>query len=215
MRQKNYLGLITYCESFLERYGDCHLGVGWTRGRETADERYRVMLDVIGEDRRGVEDARRVSLLDFGCGASHLYEYILRHGPRNIEYTGLDLSEIFIRLCTKKFPSIKYYNVDILCEPEALPEFDYVVLSGVFTSKCLLSFEEMFSYFREVVAAVFAKARIGIAFNTVSKLVEWEREDLFHLPFDVLTRFLAEDVSRNFVIRHDYGLYEYTTFVYR
>ena len=209
MKQKKYLSLISYCESFLDRYGDCHLGVGWTKEKETALERYRVMLGVIKEN------PQEVSLLDFGCGASHLYEYILRHNLINIKYSGLDLSDKFIKLSMKKFPDIKYHHIDILCDPEAIPEFDYIVLNGVFTSKCLLSFEEMFSYFREVLLAVFNKARIGIAFNTVSKLVEWEREDLFHLPFDVLTPFLAENLSRNFVIRHDYGLFEYSTFVYR
>jgi hypothetical protein len=49
----------------------------------------------------------------------------------------------------------------------------------------------------------------------MSKQVEWERDDLFHLPFDVMASFLAERLSRRFVIRHDYGLYEYTTYVYR
>jgi len=49
----------------------------------------------------------------------------------------------------------------------------------------------------------------------MSKHVDWEREDLFHLPFDVLARFLTRMVTRNFVIRNDYGLYEYTTYVYR
>ena len=41
------------------------------------------------------------------------------------------------------------------------------------------------------------------------------REDLFHLPMDILASFLAHEISRHFVIRHDYGLYEYTAYVYR
>jgi hypothetical protein len=49
----------------------------------------------------------------------------------------------------------------------------------------------------------------------MSKHVDWEREDLFHLPFDRLTSFLTNRLSRHFVIRHDYGLYEYTTYVYK
>jgi hypothetical protein len=48
----------------------------------------------------------------------------------------------------------------------------------------------------------------------MSKHVDWERDDLFHLPFDALGSFLREEVSRHFVIRHDYGLYEYTTYIY-
>jgi len=78
-----------------------------------------------------------------------------------------------------------------------------------------MSLEEMDSYFRTLVRRVFRHVRIGMAFNVMSKQVEWEREDLFHLPFDELADFLTAEVSRHFVIRHDYGLYEYTTYVYR
>ncbi len=54
-----------------------------------------------------------------------------------------------------------------------------------------------------------------MAFNVMSKHVDWEREDLFHLPFDTLAEFLKKELTRNFVFRNDYGLYEYTTYVYR
>ena len=71
MRDKPYERLVRFTESFFERHGDCYLGVGWTKRQEDADTRYRVMLDLIAGD-----DDRPVTLLDFGCGASHLYEYL-------------------------------------------------------------------------------------------------------------------------------------------
>ena len=73
----------------------------------------------------------------------------------------------------------------------------------------------IFDYTKAVLLKVFALARVGIAFNVMSKQVEWERDDLFHLPFDVLADFLTSELSRNFIFRHDYGLFEYTTYVYR
>jgi hypothetical protein len=54
-----------------------------------------------------------------------------------------------------------------------------------------------------------------LAFNVMSKQVDWERDDLFHLPLDRLLTFLSREVSRHVVIRHDYGLYEYTAYVYQ
>lgn len=209
MDHKKYLNIVSYCESFLEKHGDNYLGVGWTKRQEDADTRYRVMLDAIRSD------MPKVKLLDFGCGASHLYEYILKHKLDNIEYSGLDLSPKFLNLSRRKFPSVNYYQLDILDDQVDLPGFDYIILNGVFNSKCDLSFEGMFSYFQAIVTKVFDKSRIGIAFNVMSKQVDWEREDLFHLPFDMLAAFLTKRVSRHFVIRHDYGLYEYTTYVYK
>jgi hypothetical protein len=73
----------------------------------------------------------------------------------------------------------------------------------------------MLDYFERTLSATFAKAERGIAFNVMSKHVDWERTDLFHLPFDTLARILIRALTRNFVIRNDYGLYEYTTYVYR
>ncbi len=73
----------------------------------------------------------------------------------------------------------------------------------------------MFGYFQEVLLAVFPKAIVGVAFNVHSKHVDWERDDLFHLPFDSLAAFLKKMVSKDFVFRNDYGLYDYTTYVFR
>ena len=56
---------------------------------------------------------------------------------------------------------------------------------------------------------------IGIAVAFMSRHVDWERPELFHWGFDELSAFLCERVSRHYAFRSDYGLYEYTTFVWR
>jgi hypothetical protein len=103
----------------------------------------------------------------------------------------------------------------VLREPEALAEFDYIVMNGVLTEKLTLSHDEMLAYTEELLSTVFSWARRGLAFNVMSKRVDWEREDLFHLSFDTLSEILVRRLSRHFVIRHDYRLYEYTVYVYR
>src|SRR5262245_2622548 len=152
---------------------------------------------------------RHVSLLDFGCGASHLYEYMLKRNMRGIVYAGLDLSEKFIQLSKSKFPENTYYCLDILDQSSQLPSFDYVIMNGVLTEKRELSFDEMLGYFKQMLKTAFKKASIGLAFNVMSKQVDWEREDLFHLSLDTVADFVIKELSRNFVIRNDYGLHEY------
>ena len=73
----------------------------------------------------------------------------------------------------------------------------------------------MVAFASDIIRAAFDTARIGIAFNVMSKNVDWERDDLFHWGLDELTAFLTKDISRRFVLRNDYGLYEYTVYVYR
>jgi SAM-dependent methyltransferase len=207
MEDKKYLSIVSHYEACLARHGDSHLGVDWPKA-EDVDKRHRVMLDVI-------KRAGRVTLLDFGCGAAHLNEYIRREGLSNVEYAGLDLSEKFVRLSQRKFPENRFFCLDLLEDDSSLPTFDYIVMNGVFTEKRELSFDDMFAYFKRLLTRVFAHATTGIAFNVMSKHVDWERHDLFHLPFDTLAAFLRQELSRNFVFRNDYGLYEYTTYVYR
>jgi SAM-dependent methyltransferase len=206
---KPYLSIVRYCERLLDEHGDSHLGVG-SRTQEIADTCFRVMLGVIK-----TPPHQRVSLLDFGCGLSHLYEYIRQHGFDHIEYTGLDLSRRFLDVSRRKFPAVQYYELDVLDEPDRLPEFDYIVINGLFTARVDIPYEDMFDYVRRVLRILFAKTRIGLAFSVMSKYVDWEREDLFHLPFDEMARFVFEELTRHFAIRHDYGLYEYTTYLYK
>ncbi|HYN06465.1 MAG TPA: methyltransferase [Vicinamibacterales bacterium] len=205
---KPYLSIVRYCEALLEQHGDSHLGVGW-RTQEIANTGFRVMLDLIR-----TPDAK-VSLLDFGCGLSHLYEYIRARGFDHITYAGLDLSPRFLEVSRRKFPEITYYDFDVLEEPDRLPVFDYIIIHGLFTARIDIPYPDMFDYVSSVLRVLFPKARTGLAFTMMSKYVDWERDDLFHVPFDELARFLTQHLTRNFVIRHDYGLYEYTTYLYK
>jgi SAM-dependent methyltransferase len=209
---KKYLNsIVRHYEECLEKYGDNHLGVDWPK-LDDVEKRYKIMLDII----RVKEDSSdKVSLLDFGCGAAHLFQYILDQNINNISYAGLDVSEKFVRLSREKYPELLFFQEDILEGKTKLPYFDYIVMNGVFTEKRELSFDEMWDYLSIMLLKVFSFANKGIAFNVMSKSVEWEREDLFHLPTDILINFLTKKMTRNFIIRNDYGLYEYTTYIYK
>jgi SAM-dependent methyltransferase len=209
MTSADYTQIVTHYEQCLALHGDTHRGVDWPNQAD-ALKRYEVMLGVIrpGED-------RPVSLLDFGCGTAHLLDYLIASARTNIDYLGLDLSAKFVAVARTKHPGRNFLCSDVLLDESPLPEVDYIVMNGVFTEKRRLSFEEMFDYMRKLVHRVFPAARRGIAFNVMSKHVDWERDDLFHVPYDVLAAFLKTEISRHFVFRADYGLYEYTTYLYR
>ena len=203
----NYHEIVSHYEECLKIHGDSHLGVDWPR-KEDVIKRFSVMLDVVRET------DKNVSLLDFGCGAAHLYEYILERGLNNIYYSGLDISDKFISLCIDKHPNVLFHCLDILTDENNLPKVDYIVMNGVFTEKRSMTYEVMSSYFQAMLTKIFPLARVGLAFNVMSKQVDWERDDLFHLPLDEMANFLTKHLSRNFIVRNDYGLYEYTVYLY-
>jgi len=202
--------IVKHYEKCLEKYGDNHLGVDWPK-LEDVDKRYKVMLDIISV----AEDFDYVSLLDFGCGTAHLLEYLNNNEYKNIHYSGLDISHRFIDVAKKKFPITNFNCCDILDVSVQISSYDYVIMNGVFTEKRELSFDEMWDYFKIMITKIYEKCNKGVAFNVMSKNVEWERDDLFHVSLDLLSSFLCENITRNFVIRNDYGLYEYTIYIYK
>ena len=203
-----FSGIVDHYEECLSKHGDSHLGVDWP-SEQGAVLRQDVMLGLIRDT------SKACTLLDFGCGLAHLYEHIQDKGLRAISYSGLDASEKFIQRSKQKYPSVSFYHEDILSDPDVIGSFDYIIANGVFTERCDLSNDKMWRYFRELVSILYEKANIGVAFNLMSKHVDWEREDLFHVSYDQLGEFLTSMSGRNYVIRSDYGMYEYTVYVYK
>jgi SAM-dependent methyltransferase len=197
------------CEELLRRHGDGHRAVGYTSTAEEARAHYALMVEIVRERDEPIH------LLDFGCGLAHMLDYLeTRPDLANVRYSGLDLSEEFLEAARKRHPKADLFRLDALADEEALPQYDYITLNLLFNFRGKLTYDEMKSYWQSLTSLVFRHARKGIAFNTMSKHVDWERDDLFHLPFDEMAAFVAQNLSRHFVIRHDYPAFEYTTYVY-
>ena len=203
----SYLSIVKHYENCLAVHGDSHKGVDWPNAKD-ADKRYEVMLDLLHST------PRPVKLLDLGCGASHLFDFMMKKKSEGIEYVGLDASKDFVKLCRTKYPKNKYICSDLLKDELPGEQFDYVVINGVFTIKGGLSNAEMFDFVSSMLTKVKSLTRVGFAFNVMSKFVDWERDYLFHLSYDELADYLTKNISRKFVIRSDYGLYDYTVYVY-
>ena len=73
----------------------------------------------------------------------------------------------------------------------------------------------MFEYLKKMISIIFTKSNKAIAFNVMSKQVDWEVDTLFHVPIDDMANFLTKKITRNFIIRNDYGLYEYTVYIFK
>ena len=198
------------CEEDLLKYGDSFRGAGYTKSAAEAEQRYALMLAVVRE----VDEP--VTLLDFGCGLGHLLDHLQR-APRyrHVQYTGLDLSPKYLQgprrlvMQTHLSPAGRprvghepagfrlHHHERRVQLPRARPgALDVPILAAV--------------VLRRVQAL---PARHGV--QRMSRLVDWQRDDLFHLSFDAMAQHVGQALSRHFVVRHDYGAYRYTTYVYR
>jgi SAM-dependent methyltransferase len=198
------------CEEDLRKHGDSFRGVGYTKSPDEAQERYALMLEVIRKR------DKEITLLDLGCGLAHLLDHIERRPDlAGVRYAGRDVSIAYVEAARRRHPEADLDVADVLRSDTNLGGYDYVVMNGLFNWRGDLSTQTMLRYWERMTKAAFAHARHGIAFNVMSTIVDWRREDLFHLRFDVLARSVAKNLSRHFVVRHDYEAYEYTTYVYR
>lgn len=209
MTDPSYLSIAQHYEQCFTTHGPGHLGVDWPNA-EDADLRYRTMLGVIRETEQ------TVSLLDFGCGSGGLLEYLDRVPSTDVylDYHGHDISPAYIDHCRRTYPHLPFTAGDVLTGAE-LPAVEYAIANGVFTEKLELSTDAMFDFLCDVVRVLFTSVRVGLAFNVMSKKVDWERDDLFHLDPERLEEFLIGELGADVKIIEDYGLYEYTAYVYK
>ena len=183
--------------------------LGWSKKRGFRD-RYKVMSGII----RNKKKSKNISILDFGCGFSHLYNFELKNLKSKINYTGIDAIESHIDFSKKKYPQNEYF-LGTLENFSKKKKFDYIFANGVFTVKRNLANKKMINYTYENLSQLFNLCKIGLAVNFMSINVDWKRNDLFHLSIDNLVRFVTKKLSRNFIIRNDYNLYEYTIYIFK
>jgi SAM-dependent methyltransferase len=201
--------IIRHYEACLARHGATPAGVDWPNGADLA-ARFGVMLELLGEA------GERPELLDLGCGPGLALDYLAATGGADrVRYHGVDLSQVMIDAARSRWPGHEFSCRDIVAAPLPEQSVDVVIMNGVLTERVGLSAEAMTALAESIVAAAFRTARVGIAFNAMSAHVDWQRDDLFHWPFDALAAFLKREVSPHYALRADYGLYEYTCFARR
>lgn len=201
-----YKSIYEHYEKCLEKNGDNHLGVDWPN-YEDMIKRYKVMVNILNY----FDKTKKYSLLDFGAGCGEMYNFI-KNNNYNLDYTALDISSKFCKVIKNKFKDIEVLNIDILKE-ELLNNYDFFILNGVFTEKRNLNEDEMWDFFTKVLKKIWNKVNIGLSFNVMTPIVDFKDEKLFYLSFDKLGNFLRNNLSKNYIINHSYGLWDYTVYV--
>lgn len=203
--------IVAPIEARLAERGATPQGLWWPNAADLAT-RYEVFLRPLlpapGEG--------RLRLLDVGCGLGFLPDWLAANGLlAAVDYTGLDASAAILERARARWPSLRFAHGDPLAGDIPPGGFDAVVAIGLFTARFTNSIEGMRDYSMATLAALWPHAGRCLAFNAMSKHVEWEREDLFHWPADEILHFCRLRLARHVAMRSDYGLWEYTFHVWR
>lgn len=203
----DYKSLQAYYENCLSEHGPNNNGVDWGNQADLVT-RYHVMSELFKHEKE------KVSVLDIGCGPGLYLDFLKGTSDLpEIEYTGIDISDEMVKEARLRHPEATFAQHDFMKAPLEGKKYDYAVINGVFTVKGDIPQADMVTFYHTLLLRVFQATSKGVAVNFMTKYVDWEKDRLFHLAIDDFCEFAVEKLARHIVIRHDYGLWEYTAYV--
>jgi SAM-dependent methyltransferase len=195
----------------LAAHGVTPKGLLWPNATDLAT-RFEVLLGGINFER--YNSSNRVRLLDLGCGPGLLLDYLAENKLLDwVDYTGIDVLETTLVEARLRWPAHHFEMRDVRDSPFGIDCFDFCIVCGVFTGRFDVTYSEMEAMAQDTLKAIWPSVRIGLAFNVMSKHVDWERDDLFHWPLDDIVAFCKANLSRHASLRLDYGLWEASALV--
>ena len=105
-----------------------------------------------------------LSVLDVGCGRADMYPLAMEKG---LVYKGIDYNPNIINVAQQKYPEVSVETLDVL-NIDAGADYDWVVGSGLFN----IAIKDPANYAQAVVAKMYDKAKIGVAFNLLTGIPE-------------------------------------------
>ena len=183
----------------VEEYGNSYLTLNW--GSKNSQE---LRFDILSQ----IGDLNNKSVLDFGCGLGHFYKWFYEKSI-NVNYTGIDISLKMINKAKSLFPNQNFKKYDIFAYPLE-QEFDYILLSGVFT----YTNQE---FFEQCIKNLFDKCKIGVGFNLLSKWGKTseyiEENEFLSCPKNILK--FCKTLSLRSVLKKNYHPRDFTIFIYK
>lgn len=190
----------------LEEFGDSAEATQWPSTE--AQERRMAQLTQIA-------DLRFAKVLDFGCGTGHLLSFLKKTCSFEGEYVGFDICPKMVETAKQKFPESRFEHKDILAEAVG-EKFDFIFINGVFNNKV----ENNWLLMTSILEKLFPLTEKGLAFNGLSKYVDYLNDEYFYIDPGTVFQFCKEKLSPFVTLKHDYASkpdtvpFEFTILVY-
>jgi SAM-dependent methyltransferase len=161
----------------------------------------------------GISDLTNKTILDYGCGTGHLFEYLSERKIKIKDYIGIEILPEFLNVSKQKFPSSTFLESLLGCTKS----FDVAIVSGTFND--LVSNNRTF--WERAISDLFSRCNEGLAFNMMSKYVDYENPKLFYEDPGYVFSYVKEKLSPFVTLRHDYLCkddsvpYEFSVYVYK
>lgn len=185
-------------------HGDNHSSVRYA-SRESQWRRYDILTEI--------SDLSNKTILDYGCGTGHLLEYLNEKNIGIRDYVGIELVPEFLEICKKKFPSGTFFQ----SLRDYKKSFDFGIVSGTFND----ALSNNRDFWTKAIGDIYLRCNDGIAFNMMSKYVDYENPKLYYEDPSYVFHFIKKNLSPFITLRHDYLCkldsipYEFSIYVYK
>ena len=163
-----------------------------------------------------VHETGAFSVHEIGCSVGHGGDFLADCFPE-AEYSGSDISEVFVNKCRARMPGKEFFVRDIT---ESIPDdrYDFLILNGTFNIPPEgASREDWQQFVYSMMTAMYAMCRKGIAVNFLTTYFDPGR-DHPHLHYQdekAVMDYTARNISRHFELDSMGPLYEYSVRAYR
>ena len=143
------------------------------------------------------------SILDVGCGFGDFKRH-LKNRFKEVDYTGIDLSDEMINLAKKIDPLIKVRKENIMNMQKGR-YYDYIIANGIF----YLLVERPETKMKEMVEKMFEHSKVGVIFNSLSTWADKKEDDEFYAD-PCKTLEWCSKISNKIQLKHDYMGHDFT-----
>lgn len=160
---------------------------------DSQTKRFSILLE-------GFSDFKNKKILDFGCGAGHLFALLRAQGFTG-EYVGYDLSRNLLEIARNTHPEARFELRNIFENPPS-ESFDIVLISGVFNN----DMGSNIVFMQDALQTLFSLCQDGLAFNCLSTYVDYKAEGLFYFDPCQVFSFCKQQLTPSITLRHDYEI---------
>lgn len=185
----------------IRKFGNKAESVGWGN-QEKQDLRFLKLLSLI-EDKQDT-----FSVNELGCGYGELVKYCSRNGFQLGEYFGYDISEEMLKNAKDYLAGIE--NITLFKSSELSTMADYTIASGIFNVRFDHGIQDWDLHIKSTLRDMFEHSKKGIAFNLLTKYVDFEADNLYYADPGYCFDFCKTELSKKVNLLHDYPLYEWT-----
>ena len=185
----------------IKKFGTKAESVGWGT-QEKQDLRFLKLLSVV------TDSTKPFSVNELGCGYGEFVKYCGRNGYKLSKYDGYDISSEMLKAAREYLKDSSKINLHN--NATIGTQAEYTIASGIFNVMFDNNQRDWEEHIKTTIRNMYETSSKGIAFNLLTKYVDYEIEYLYYADPLYFFEFCKKQISQKVVLIHDYELFEWT-----